>query len=650
MKNKDFLTDYCAYILIKSLGPLIRILPFSVSFFIGKALGDLFYLIDLKHRSIAYANIKTALGEKFSPSQLRGIVRKFYRAFSQNIIEVFYIPNFDKKYLDRYVAIEGYQNVREGFQKGKGVIFVAMHAGGWELANIVCANLGFAFSMFVREQNFPHVEEVLSSYRKAKGCRIISRENQMRELLRVLKANESVALTIDQGGRNGTTVKFFDKYASMASGAIRLALKLDCALIPVFPTRVRGPYIKFWVEPAFKLKSTGNLEDDVRDNLQGLVQVFEKYITKYPQEYLWSYKSWKYSSEKNILVLSDGKTGHLRQSQALAKISADYLKSKGKTSHINIVEVKFKNRLSSTALTLANCLAGKYICQGCLLCLRVFLDKESYFGLIKAKPDVIISCGSSLVPVNYQLSRENQAKSLVIMRPSIFGLRRFDLVVMAKHDRPLRRRNVAVIDGALNLIDRDYLKVQAQQLIRETGISFPESLPGLGLLLGGNTKNFCLDEVIVKEVLKQIKDLSVRFNAQILVTTSRRTPETVDSLVKNELRGFDQAKLVIIAKDKNYPSVIGGILALSRIVVVSSESISMISEAVSSLKHVVVFKSPGLSARHRVFLDNLTRNNYIHLVEAADLGKAIAGIFTDPPEIKPLRDNEIISESLRRIF
>ena len=76
MKSKDFLTDYCAYILIKSLGPLIRSLPLSVSFFIGKTVGDLFYLFDLKHRLIAYVNIKTALGDQLTPSELRGIVRR----------------------------------------------------------------------------------------------------------------------------------------------------------------------------------------------------------------------------------------------------------------------------------------------------------------------------------------------------------------------------------------------------------------------------------------------------------------------------------------------------------------------------------------------------------------------------------------------
>jgi Kdo2-lipid IVA lauroyltransferase/acyltransferase len=650
MKNKDFLIDYSIFILFKTLGPLIRILPQGVGFFIGRALGDLVYLVDLKHRAMAYANIKTALGSQLSPARIRGTVRKFYRAFGQNFIEMFYIPKFDKKYLEDHVSIEGYDHVLEAFRKGKGVIFVAMHAGSWELANVISANLGFAFSMFVREQNFPRVEKILNLYRSSKGCRFIQRENELRELIRVLKANESVAMTIDQGGKSGTTVKFFDKYASMASGAIRLALKLDCSLVPVFPVRIQGPNIKFWVEPAFKLKRTGNFEEDVRNNLQEMVRIFEKYITRYPQEYLWTYKSWKYSTEKNILILSDGKTGHLRSSQALAKIVSGYLLSKGIAGHLNTVEVKFKSGFSSLALTLANCLSGKYICQGCMLCLKSFLDKESYFQLIKAKPDVIISCGSSLVPVNYQLSRENQAKSLVIMRPSIFSVRRFDLVVMPAHDKPPRRKNIAITDGALNLIDDDYLRNQVGQLSRDSGISIPLNQPAIGLLLGGNTKDFQLEADAVESVLSGLKEACARSKAFILATTSRRTPAAIEAKVKSELADCACAKLVIIANEKNYSSAMGGILGMSRIVVVSSESISMISEAVSSLKHVVVFISGKLSGRHNMFLNNFSGKGYIHLVEPRDVGLTVERLLRDPSGIKPLQDNAVVLESIRRIL
>lgn len=649
MKRKDFLIDYCVSILLNVLGPIIRLMPKPLSFFIGRSLGDLGYLFDLKHRRLAYANLKIALGDKFSPPQLRGIVRKFYRAFGQNFIEMLYIPRFDKEYLKRYVSIEGYQNVEEGFRRGKGVIFVAMHAGGWELANIICANLGFAFSLFVRGQNFPRIERILNSYRRSQGCSFIQRENQLKELIRVLKANQAVALTIDQGGRNGTPVKFFNKYASMASGAVRLALKQGCALIPVFPTRIKGAKIKFLVEP-FNLRSTGDLEQDVRDNLRALVEVFEKHITNYPQEYLWSYKIWKYTTRKNILILSDGKTGHLRQSQSLAKITADHLSAKGITCDINISQVKFKSVFKSRVLLLASCFSGEYVCQGCMFCLRASLLRESYQELMKANPDIIISCGSALVPVNYLLSRETLAKSLVIMRPSILSTRRFDLVVIPEHDRLLPGKNIVSTTGALNLIDRDYLASQTQQLIRETGVIFTPEQSVLGVLLGGNTRDFRMDEAAIKPVLSRLKDFCLKFNSLLLLTTSRRTPKGIISLVKKELLGFAPAKIVIIAGEKNYPSAVGGILGLSRIVVVSGESISMVSEAVSSLKYTVVFKSPGLSSRRRMFLDNLAAGKHIYLVEPDDIGRTIERIMIERPEIKPLRDNERVRESLRRIL
>ncbi len=650
MKNKDFLIDYSGYILLKSLGPLIRLLPLPVSFFIGRMIGDFFYLADLKHRSIAYVNIKTALGDSLTPCQIRGVVRKFYRSFGQNIIEIFCLPRFDKKYLNRYVEIEGQQNIQAGFKKGKGVIFVAMHAGNWELSNIIAANLGIAFCMFVREQNFPRLEKLLNFYRSQQGCRFIQRENELRELIRVLKANESVAMTIDQGGRSGTLVKFFGKYASMASGAVRLALKLDCALLPVFPARVKGPFIKFQVAEVFEPRSTGNLEEDVRINLQSLVRVFEKYIAASPQEYLWTYKIWKYSRERDILILSDGKTGHLRQSQALAGITADYLKAKGITANIKTIEVGFKGGWASRGLTLANCLAGKYICQGCMLCLRAFARGESYQRLIGEKPDIVISCGSALVAVNYLLSRENRAKSFVIMRPSVFSTRRFDLVVMAKHDRPLKRRNVAIIDGALNLIDQEYLADQTRRLSRETGISFPDGQVYFGLMIGGDTKDFRMEETSVRSVLESLKGAALKYNAQILSTTSRRSPKEVDSLIKQELSGFARSKLNIIASENNFSSAVGGILGLSRIVVVSGESISMVSEAASSLKHVVVFKSKGLPARKNIFLENIASQGMVELVAPNEVGKAVERIMNGPSPVKPLRDKQIIIEFLRRII
>ena len=139
-KNRDFLIDFSGSILLRTLGPLLRILPARLVLALGSLLGEMFYAFDLKHRTVAYSNIKTALGGTFSPCQIRRLTKKFYKAFGQNLFEIFRIPLIDKAYIRKYVTFEGLENVDAGFKKGKGVIFVAMHAGSWELSNIICAN------------------------------------------------------------------------------------------------------------------------------------------------------------------------------------------------------------------------------------------------------------------------------------------------------------------------------------------------------------------------------------------------------------------------------------------------------------------------------------------------------------------------------
>jgi mitochondrial fission protein ELM1 len=221
---------------------------------------------------------------------------------------------------------------------------------------------------------------------------------------------------------------------------------------------------------------------------------------------------------------------------------------------------------------------------------------------------------------------------------------------MSSHDKPPSRKNVAIIDGALNLIDDDYLGSQARQLSRDSGISIPFDQIYIGFLLGGNTRDFQLEADAVEQVLTGLKEAAAKSKAGLLVTTSRRTPVAVEAVVKSELAGCGCTKLVIIANEKNYSSAVGGILGLSRIVVVSGESISMISESVSSLKHVVVFKSKGISARHNIFLNNFSSKGYIHLVDARDVGRTVESLLRDPSRIKPLKDNQIVLESLRRIL
>lgn len=642
--KQSLIADYLSCILFRFLSFFTAFLPLNFSLFLGRRLGDLIYLFDRRHRAIAYANIRKTVADKLDCASSARITRRAYQSFGQNIIEISFIPRINKRYLEKYIQIENKDYIGQAFARGKGVIFLIVHEGNWELSNIICANLGFPFLLFVRDQGFPRLNALLNSYRLKQGAMIIHKEGGIRQLVEALRSNQAVGMTVDQGGKNGERVKFFGKEASMSVGAVKLAVRLDCSIIPVFYTRIKGPYTKVILDQVYTATRTGDPENDLRENLQRLINIYEGYIRKYPYEYLWTYKIWKYGLEREILILSDGKTGHLHQSQGLAKLIGRQLARCGIKYNLTVQEIKFRSRLAEFIFN--------WVSWGCL---RYSLTKESWQDLVSFNPDIIISAGGAISKVNYLLSKENQAKSIVLMRPANLALKKFNLVIMPEHDwpqshRPPQRKNVVVTEGALNLIDADYLSQKSQRLKQSNLWQGPLLNSCIGLLIGGDSKKFTLNRQDIIEVSGQIKKSAEELNVDVLLSTSRRTSSAIEQSLKNEFADYARCKLMIMANESNNPDVIGAILGLSSIIICSPESISMISEAACAGKYVVVFKGYGLSKKHERFLKNYQDRGYIYLKEAKDLASGIKELWLGRPKINVPQDKLRVIEALNKIL
>lgn len=663
--NRASLTDYLACILFKTSSSLIRRLPIEVGLFLGRRLGDVFYYCDLKHRSRVFSHIHTAFAGRLSYQELSCVIRQFYRNYGQNLMEMFYIPVIGKKYLHKYIKIEGINNIDEAFKKGKGVIFLGVHEGSWELSNIISANFGLPFILFVRSQKYPRLNALLNSFRLEKGCRIIQRQaglavednilaeniSGMRQLIQALKNNESVGMTFDQGGKSGIRMDFFGKEASVPTGALKIALKNDSSLVPIYYRRIKGARHEVLIEPVFKIQKTGDPQKDLRVNAQNLIKVFEKNISKYPAEYLWQYKIWKYGTKKRVLIISDGKAGHLRQAEALAEAVRAYFNSKGADISLNICEVNFKkSKISRFVFSLCVNLSVRSMYQLMHWCLKKFLKQEQYELLMRESVDVVISCGAYVSCVNYAVSCLYQAKSFLIMRPSFIKASKFDLLIIPKHDRVRERKNTVITQGSLNLINANYLCGQSRELARQFCIFTEVQRLRIGVLIGGETKDFHLSEETVVRLIKQLKDFAQNQNAYLLITTSRRTPPEVERALEKEFTGFVRCELLVIANKKNFPFTVGGILGLSQIVVVSPESISMISEAASSGKYIVVFKADSLGRRHNMFLNDLADKKHIYISEPEKIAQTAQRLIKEQPQVKPLQDTIVVTEALKRIL
>ncbi len=646
---------------VRIFGYFIRHLPVRLALAIGRTIGLIGYYISVKHKALAYSNLKIAFAQSRSPQELKLITKQLFKNFGQNFIELFRLPLMNREKFGEFIQVEGKEHVTQALREGKGVILLPIHFGSWELASLSCAMLGHPYKMIVRPQTkYPKLDELLNSYRTCGGTVLISRGAGTREMIRSLRNNEIVSMVVDQGGRDGVLVPFFNRDASMAVGAVKLGLKFGVPICFAIIIREQGPYHRLIIQEPFKLQNTGNNEIDIFSNLKMIAKVMEDYIEKYPAEYMWFYKIWKYSKESSVLILNDGKTGHLRQSQAVTQLVERALAERGINSTIKTAGVQYKSPWMVRLMSLVGLFSSSRISLGRLSFLQWFLTKESYQELMSLKADFIISCGSSTASLNYFLSRDHQAKNIAILKPGLLSFRKFNLVILPHHDRPplgkLFPGHVVWTRVAPNLISEEYVRQQTELLLKRYSHLKNRLKTKIGLLLGGDTKRTVLNEAQVKVVINQIKEAAEEINADVLVTTSRRTSNRIENLLLRELKRFPRCPLVIIASRNDVPEAVGGILGLSDIVIVSGDSISMISEAISSGKNTIVFSlqdknrvTDGLN-KYNAFLGHLNDQGYCLSSNAKDIGRFIFDIARNKIQTKSVDDKESILKGIKEIL
>ena len=639
--KKSFIIEYSVYALARVLGALVVSLPMKVNLFLGKCLGLLGYYLLKKKRRLALKNLKIAFGGQLSEEQLEHISRKAFTSLALTIIETLYIPRINPRYINKHVRIENLKYLDDGLKRGKGVIFLAYHLGNWELANITCGLQGYAYKVIVNEQRYPLLNNLLNRYRESKGCKTIPRGVALREIMRGLKNNEVVAMVGDQGGKEGSLSDFFGLPVSTPTGFARFAFATGACVIPAIIVRERRFSHRIILEKPLKIDETMDEKENLLACLKESNATLERYIRQYPQEYFWFYKMWKYSPFRCLVILSDRKSGHLRQSEALLKI----VSSLQLTVHSVMIEVRFKNAFAKVL---------SKVCLGFGLDILEFcLSRKTKDEIIKTPADMIISCGSSVAGVNLAMARENLGRSVCVMEPGVIAKKGFDALIIPKHDKPAKRHNIVETEGALNLIDDEYLRTQAQMLkTRNPDIGKRASL---GLLIGGDTKRYSLTTHCIAEVIFEVKKAAGELDMDILITTSRRTPREIEDTLKEAFQDFPQCKLLVIANEKNIPEAVGGILGFSDFVLVSGESISMVSEAASSGKYVGIFRLKPKAwlpqkTRHEHFLKNLAQQGYIYIVNTKAIAPKIKEVLHNKPQIKMLDDRFPVYEAIRKLL
>jgi Kdo2-lipid IVA lauroyltransferase/acyltransferase len=280
-----------AWPFIKILG----LLPRRLSRAFAISLAQIIYLFHAKLRRVGMRNLEMAFPEK-SLAERKRILRGVFTSLGRQLAELCQFPRYTPENIDEVVVYDGLENYERAYARGKGVLFLTAHFGGWELSAFAHSLHGHWLHIVMRPMDNPYLNRMIEHYRTMHGNKTVAKDNFVRGLLAAMKAGETVGILMDTNMTQpqGVFVNFFGIQACTASGLARIALRTDASVVPGLTIwdETLGKY-RLRFDPALQLIRTGDLEHDIVANTQMFTTVIEEYAKKYPEQWLWVHRRWK---------------------------------------------------------------------------------------------------------------------------------------------------------------------------------------------------------------------------------------------------------------------------------------------------------------------------------------------------------------------
>jgi Kdo2-lipid IVA lauroyltransferase/acyltransferase len=284
--------EYAAvWVILRGLSALPRGMARGLAVFVARVL----YSMLPKLRRTAQFNLRLAFPD-WSDTQRKAVIRGMVRNLGWMAAEFARLPKYTKENIEKVVVLSGHENFLEGQRRGKGVLYLTGHVGGWELSSFAHALYGFPLQYMARPLDNARVDALVNRYRCLSGNQPIFKNESARALLRILRESGTVGILADQNTmpEEGVFVDFFGKTACTTTGIARVALHTDAAVVPGYAywdESIRRYKLHF--DPAVELVRTGDTERDVFVNTQKFASVIENIVRKYPEQWVWVHARWK---------------------------------------------------------------------------------------------------------------------------------------------------------------------------------------------------------------------------------------------------------------------------------------------------------------------------------------------------------------------
>jgi len=283
------------YALVWVIGKSIGAMPRALARAAGITLAWTVYLLHARLRRVGMHNLEMAFPERSRRERGR-ILRGVFISLGRQLAEVCLFPKYTVENVSQAVVYDGFENFDRAYARGKGVMYLTAHLGGWELSSFAHSLHGHPLHIVMRPLDNERLDDLMRHYRTMHGNSTVDKDNFVRGLLSAMKAGECVGILMDTNMTppQGVFVDFFGVSACTASGLARIALRTDAAVVPTFTiwdNTLRKYRLRF--DPALNLVKTGDDEADTIANTALFTKLIEGYVRHYPDQWLWVHRRWK---------------------------------------------------------------------------------------------------------------------------------------------------------------------------------------------------------------------------------------------------------------------------------------------------------------------------------------------------------------------
>lgn len=242
-------------------------------------------------------------------------------------------------------------------------------------------------------------------------------------------------------------------------------------------------------------------------------------------------------------------------------------------------------------------------------------------------PEIILSCGGMAGAVAAVL-RGPKLRTVHIQNPRM-AFSKFDIIIANAHDE-ISGPNVIIARTALHRVTEARL-AEARAAWAPRFAHLPRPL--VAVSVGGTNGRFTLDEKAAGSLATDLAAMMDRDRVGLMLTPSRRTDPAATEAFRRVL-----APRGAYIWDGEGENPYFGMLALADLIIVTIDSVSMVSEAAATTAPVMVASLPGRSRRIGLFTEGL---------KAAGRIRPFEGRFAQWP-VTPLDDTAEAAQDMRR--